>query len=38
MIYLALPFSVTPLFILLPGAALLGLAVCIAARSFKKYL
>ena len=37
-IYLALPVSVTPLWILLPGAALLGVAVCIAAATFKKYL
>jgi len=27
-----------PLFILLPSAALLGVAVCIAAATFKKYL
>lgn len=37
-IYLALPFSIHPLLILLPCAALLGLAVNIAAASFKKYL
>jgi len=37
-IYLALPVSVHPLLILLPGAALLGLAVNITASSFKKYL
>jgi integrating conjugative element membrane protein (TIGR03747 family) len=36
--YLALPFSVNPLFILLPGAVLLGVAVCVAAATFKKYL
>ena len=36
--YLALPISVHPLFILLPCAALLGLATDIAAGSFKKYL
>lgn len=36
--YLALPISVNPLLILLPSAALLGLAVDIAAGSFKKYL
>lgn len=36
--YLALPVSVHPLVILLPGAILLGLAVNIAAGSFKKYL
>jgi hypothetical protein len=38
MIYLALPVSVDPLFILLPGAALLGVAVCVSAAMFKKYL
>ncbi|MFG1304676.1 TIGR03747 family integrating conjugative element membrane protein [Xanthobacter autotrophicus] len=37
-IYLALPVSISPLFILLPSAILLGLAVSIAAGSFKKYL
>jgi len=37
-IYLALPVSLHPLLILLPGAALLGVAVCIAAATFKKYL
>jgi integrating conjugative element membrane protein (TIGR03747 family) len=36
--YLALPVSVNPLQILLPSAALLGVAVCIAAATFKKYL
>jgi integrating conjugative element membrane protein (TIGR03747 family) len=36
--YLALPVSVHPLFILLPGAVLLGGAVCVAAATFKKYL
>lgn len=36
--YLALPISVSPLLILLPSAVLLGLAVDIAAGSFKKYL
>ena len=36
--YLALPVSVNPLLILLPSAALLGVAVCIAAAAFKKYL
>ncbi|MDR0441171.1 MAG: DUF4400 domain-containing protein [Candidatus Accumulibacter sp.] len=35
---LALPVGVNPLFILLPGAALLGVAVCILAATFKKYL
>ncbi len=37
-LYLALPFSVSPLLVLLPCAALLGLAVSITASSFKKYL
>ncbi|UQP97350.1 TIGR03747 family integrating conjugative element membrane protein [Xanthomonas arboricola pv. juglandis] len=36
--YLAMPVSVNPLLILLPSAALLGVAVCIAAATFKKYL
>lgn len=36
--YLALPISVHPLLILLPGAALLGVAMNIAAATFKKYL
>lgn len=36
--YLALPFSVSPLWILLPSAILLGVAMNIAAGSFKKYL
>lgn len=36
--YLALPVSVHPLVILLPSAALLGLAVSLTAGSFKKYL
>jgi len=36
--YLALPISVHPLVILLPSAALLGVAVCIASATFKKYL
>lgn len=36
--YLALPVSVHPLLILLPGAALLGVAVDIASATFKKYL
>ena len=37
-IYLALPVTVPPLYILLPAAVLLGVAVDIAAGSFKKYL
>lgn len=36
--YLALPVSVNPLPILLPSAVLLGVAMDIAAGSFKKYL
>ncbi|MEN1398764.1 TIGR03747 family integrating conjugative element membrane protein [Pseudomonas aeruginosa] len=36
--YLALPMSVHPLLILLPSATLLGVAVCIASATFKKYL
>ena len=36
--YLALPISMHPLLILLPSAALLGLAVNLTAGSFKKYL
>ena len=36
--YLALPVSLSPLWILLPSAILLGVAVDIAAGSFKKYL
>lgn len=37
-VYLALPVSVHPLWILLPGAILLSIAVNITAASFKKYL
>lgn len=37
-VYLALPMSLHPLLILLPSAALLGLAVNLTAGSFKKYL
>ena len=36
--YLALPVSLHPLVILLPSAAMLGVAMNIAASSFKKYL
>lgn len=36
--YLALPVRVNPLLILLPSAVLLGLAMNLAAGSFKKYL
>lgn len=37
-LYLAMPVSAHPLLILLPSAALLGLAVALTASSFKKYL
>ncbi|GEM_PF-6645070 len=37
-VYLALPVSLHPLLILLPSAALLGLAVNLTAGSFKKYI
>jgi integrating conjugative element membrane protein (TIGR03747 family) len=37
-IYLAMPMSVHPLWILLPGAVVLTIAVNITAASFKKYL
>lgn len=37
-VYLALPVSMSPLWILLPCAAILGLTVDIVAGSFKKYL
>jgi integrating conjugative element membrane protein (TIGR03747 family) len=37
-VYLALPVSLNPLLILLPSAALLGLAVNLTTGSFKKYL
>lgn len=36
--YLALPISVSPMLVLLPCAALLGVSVSITAASFKKYL
>jgi len=38
MVYLAMPWSVSPLLVLLPGAMLLGIAVNITAASFKRYL
>lgn len=38
MIYLALPWSVNPILVLLPCAALLGWMVAITATTFKKYL
>jgi integrating conjugative element membrane protein (TIGR03747 family) len=37
-VYLALPVSAPPLLILLPGAAALGVAMCITAATFKKYV
>jgi integrating conjugative element membrane protein (TIGR03747 family) len=37
-IYLALPVSMPPLLILLPGAVALGAATCITAATFKKYI
>jgi len=37
-LYLAVPVSISPLLILLPCALLLGIAVCVTASSFKKYL
>jgi len=37
-VYLAVPVSVTPLWILLPSAILLSIAVNLTAGSFKKYL
>lgn len=36
--YLALPISISPMLVLLPCAALLGIAVSITAGTFKKYL
>lgn len=36
--YLALPVSLHPLMVLLPSAAMLGVAMNIAVSSFKKYL
>lgn len=37
-LYLALPVSISPMLVLLPCAALLGVSVSITAASFKKYL
>ncbi|CAI8955079.1 membrane protein [Pseudomonas sp. 250J] len=37
-LYLALPISISPMLVLLPCAALLGVSVSITAASFKKYL
>jgi integrating conjugative element membrane protein (TIGR03747 family) len=36
--YLALPISISPMLVLLPCAAALGVAVSITTGSFKKYL
>lgn len=38
MLYLAMPFSVSPLIILIPCALLIGITMNITAASFKKYL
>ena len=37
-VYLALPFSLHPAWIVLPAAALAGLALAVTAHTFKKYL
>jgi integrating conjugative element membrane protein (TIGR03747 family) len=37
-VYLALPFSLHPTFVILPFAALFALSVAVTASSFKKYL
>ena len=37
-VYLAIPVSLNPLWILLPAAAMLGIAVDVTVGSFKKYL
>lgn len=37
-IYLALPISISPLFVMLPCAALAGIVMDVATASFKKYL
>jgi len=37
-LYLALPVSLHPLWVLLPSTVLLGVAVAITAGTFKKYL
>lgn len=37
-LYLSLPISIHPNFILVPAAALFGLSICITAASFKKFL
>lgn len=37
-VYLALPVSISPMFILLPGATLLGVVIDLTASRFKKHL
>ncbi len=37
-VYLALPFSLHPTFVILPFATLFALSVAVTASSFKKYL
>ncbi|ATE78282.1 TIGR03747 family integrating conjugative element membrane protein [Pseudomonas frederiksbergensis] len=37
-IYLSLPFSLNPLFIFIPSAAMLGVTTAVTAATFKKYL
>lgn len=37
-VYLAMPVSVSPLLILGPCAALMGVAICVSASNFKKYI
>lgn len=37
-LYLSVPFSIYPNFILIPAAFLFGLSICITVASFKKYL
>jgi integrating conjugative element membrane protein (TIGR03747 family) len=38
LVYLSLPFSINPVFVLIPCAGLLGVAVAVTTGSFKKYL
>jgi hypothetical protein len=37
-LYLSLPISVHPNYIVLPAAILFGIALCVASATFKKYL
>jgi integrating conjugative element membrane protein (TIGR03747 family) len=37
-VYLSLPFSLNPLFIFIPSAAMLGVTTAVTATTFKKYL